>query len=112
MTRTSRSLIHRSVDAMLVVVVILVGIVALINIGGPLLGYRTLLIRGSSMEPAVPLGSLALAATNRPSDDVRPGDIVSFTASNGVVVTHRVVALATILRVVASREAGRGPGPD
>jgi signal peptidase len=92
MARISPRLVRRSIDAMLIAVVALVGVVALISIGGPMLGYRPFLIRGSSMEPAIARGAIALAQEDT-SHGILPGDVVSFTESNGVVVTHRVVAV-------------------
>ncbi len=92
MDRLSPRTVRRSIDVVLAVVVGLVVVVALISVVGPLLGYRPLSIRGSSVEPTVPRGSLVLA-----SEEATPvlavGDVVSFREANGVVVTHRVVAI-------------------
>jgi len=51
-----------------------------------------LVIRGGSMEPALPLGSLV---TIEPvdADDLRTGDIVTVAADNAVLVTHRVTQI-------------------
>lgn len=52
----------------------------------------TFVIRGGSMEPAIPLGSLVVVG---PSADYAVGDVVSLR--NGeAVVTHRVVGVETI----------------
>jgi signal peptidase I len=91
-TRISPRAVRRAIDAILVVLVALVGVVALISVVGPHLGYRPFLIRGSSMEPTIPRGAVALASEDA-TGTVRPGDVVSFTEANGVVVTHRVVAI-------------------
>lgn len=49
----------------------------------------TFVIRGGSMEPSIPLGSLVVLETVAPAE-IRPGDAVTIRADNGVVVTHRV----------------------
>lgn len=84
--------VRRAIDIALVAVVGIVAIVALVSVGGPVLGLRPLVIRGSSMEPTVPRGALVLAAESSAST-VAPGDVVSFREANGVVVTHRIVAI-------------------
>ncbi|HEY4767615.1 MAG TPA: signal peptidase I [Candidatus Limnocylindria bacterium] len=50
----------------------------------------TFIIRGGSMEPAIPLGSL-VSLDFPPANAIRAGDVVTITAENGVVITHRVV---------------------
>jgi len=55
------------------------------------LGYRTYVIHGSSMEPAIEVGSLVVT---RPvsAGDLQVGDVVVFESpSNGVTLTHRIV---------------------
>lgn len=47
-------------------------------------------VRGRSMEPAIPLGSLIRVSAIAPSQ-LEPGDIVTVRADNGVVLTHRLV---------------------
>lgn len=56
----------------------------------PLLGREVFVIRGASMSPTIPLGS-AIIAARTPADRIVVGDVVTFRATNGVVVTHRVV---------------------
>jgi signal peptidase len=55
-------------------------------------GYRTYVIYGSSMEPAIRVGSLVITS---PADkgDIEVSDVVAFRAANGTTVTHRVVAI-------------------
>ena len=57
---------------------------------GPLFGHEVFVIRGTSMSPAIGLGSAIIASRTLPQD-ITPGDIVTFRGTNGVVVTHRVV---------------------
>jgi signal peptidase I len=53
------------------------------------------IVAGSSMEPALPAGSLIRPAGVSPSAIVA-GDVVTARADNGVLVTHRVVRLADL----------------
>ncbi len=55
----------------------------------PATGGTLLIVRGRSMEPSIPLGSLILV---RPIDAAAAsvGDILTVRFDNGVVVTHRV----------------------
>lgn len=48
-----------------------------------------IVIAGRSMEPAVPLGSLAVPSAIEP-EDIVAGDIMTVRADNGVILTHRV----------------------
>jgi len=49
----------------------------------------TFVIQGSSMQPAIPFGSLIVVAPAS-ADAVRVGDVVAIRADNGVVISHRV----------------------
>lgn len=54
-----------------------------------LLGYQIYNIVSGSMEPEIPVGSVAYVADVAP-EDIQDGDIIAFM-SNDSVVTHRVV---------------------
>jgi signal peptidase len=58
-------------------------------------GFRPVAVYSGSMEPSLPVGSLAFVETVR-ADDLRPGDVVTFTHPYrpGELVTHRIVAIA------------------
>ena len=59
----------------------------------PLTGATTLIVAGRSMEPAIPLGSAAVAVLVRAAE-IRVGDVVSVRVDDeSAVVTHRVVRL-------------------
>jgi signal peptidase I len=60
-------------------------------IGVAVVGHLSdaIVIRGASMEPAVPLGSLVMLGSPD-GPPIRGGDIVTVRADNGVLVTHRV----------------------
>ncbi len=61
----------------------------------PLTGHHLIVIRGGSMEPAIPLGSL-VALRPVPADEIRPGDVVTMQLRNDTLVTHRVVRVAEL----------------
>ena len=89
------SLASRLLDAVLLVGVGLVlACVTLIAVG-PLAGHPVLVIRGGSMQPAIPLGALIVLEKGVPAD-LRVGDVISFEATNGTTVTHRVTRLASL----------------
>lgn len=68
----------------------LLGLIGLISLAAFAHFGNAFVIRGGSMAPAIPLGSLVLA-TAVPAEELRPGDAVTIRAENGVLVTHRVV---------------------
>jgi signal peptidase len=104
--------VRRLIDATLVLVVGVVAVVALVSVGGPLIGLRPLIIRGSSMEPTVPRGSLVLAAEET-SPAFVAGDVVSFREPNGVVVTHRIVAIEGVgSREILTTRGDANPAAD
>ena len=74
--------------ATLAIAVLAVGLSARI---GPAIGYELFSIRTGSMEPALPVGSLAVVSARGRAVEV--GDPVAFRLPNGAVVTHRVVEL-------------------
>ena len=55
----------------------------------PLTGHQLFIIIGGSMEPTIPIGSLAVV-TPVDATTLAVGDVVTIRADNGVVVTHRV----------------------
>lgn len=66
--------------------------IALFVRAGPVIGLRPVLIDGGSMRPAIPMGSLLLAATT-PPDGIVVGDVITYRLPSGMVVTHRVRAV-------------------
>jgi signal peptidase len=59
-----------------------------------LAGFDMFVVRGASMEPQIPLGSVILVKPVDPAT-VNAGDIISFRAPNDAVVTHRVLSVVT-----------------
>lgn len=78
----------------LVWIVLLGALFALVGAShlAPALGHETFIIRGGSMEPVIPLGSLIAVGRVQP-ESVAPGDIVTVRSDGGTVVTHRVVSI-------------------
>jgi signal peptidase len=91
MDRTFR-IARRSVDAILVALVTTIALVAVISVVAPFAGLRPFVIRGSSMEPAIPRGALVLA-TDGADRAIVVGDVISFREANGTIVTHRATAV-------------------
>ncbi len=57
-----------------------------------ILGYQTYVIYGSSMEPAIMLGSLIVTKPAK-VDDLQVGDIIAFRSGNETIVTHRITGI-------------------
>ena len=70
----------------------LFALLGLVGVGhlAPHTGHTLVIIRGASMEPAIPLGSL-VAIQPVDAQLVGVGEVVTIRADNGVLVTHRVV---------------------
>ena len=59
----------------------------------PYVGREMFVVRGASMQPAIPVGSVVVVGHVDPAA-ISTGDIVTFRAANETVVTHRVVGVA------------------
>lgn len=88
----SMRLLRRSLLAIwsAMVVVLLVGLLASHAIG--LMGLRPYIIRGGSMEPTIPLGSV-VAVANVSIGDVHAGDVLTMQQPGKPVITHRILRL-------------------
>ena len=72
------------------------GVLCLASLAGShALGVRPLIVAGSSMEPSLPLGSLAVAVET-PVERLVVGDVVSVVRDDGARVTHRLVEVDPI----------------
>ena len=58
----------------------------------PALGRHMYVVRGASMEPAIPLGSVVVVHVVDP-ESVTVGEVVTYRTPQGTVVTHRVTAV-------------------
>ncbi|MEP7158803.1 MAG: signal peptidase I [Chloroflexota bacterium] len=56
-------------------------------------GREMYVVRGASMEPAIPIGSVVLVRPVDPATIVT-GNVITFHAPNGALVSHRVIGLA------------------
>ncbi len=68
-------------------------------------------VRGGSMEPAVPIGAVAIVY-DTPAPAVRVGDVITFQTANGVVVTHRVVDISTADGLAFRTKGDASPATD
>ena len=59
----------------------------------PALGHQVYVVRGASMQPAIPLGSLVVVHPVDPAA-VHVGEVVTFRLPQGTIVTHRVLAIS------------------
>lgn len=67
---------------------VVLALVLVTHVAGPL-GYRIVIIRGSSMTPTIPLGALAFEQPIQ-AGAIAPGDVVTLALPQGTIVTHRV----------------------
>ena len=58
----------------------------------PAFGRQIYVVRGGSMEPAIPLGSVVVVQAVDAAN-VQVGEIVTYRTRQGTVVTHRVTAI-------------------
>lgn len=68
------------------------GALALVAVLGPHVGAELIVIRGRSMEPAIPLGSALLVRTDH--DRLAVGDVATYELPSRTLVTHRVIRVA------------------
>lgn len=70
-------------------------------------GFRPQPVLSGSMEPSVPVGSLAIARTV-PAATMREGDVITFARPNtpGETITHRVVGIERVDGVPVLRTKG------
>lgn len=72
-------------------IVLVFSLVAISHVA-PALGYDLVIIKGPSMEPTIPVGSLAFERQVEIAD-LAPGQVVTFVLPNRVVVTHRITRI-------------------
>jgi signal peptidase I len=86
--------VRRIIDVALLATLILVASLEIVHLAGPIVGYEAVIVRGGSMAPGIPFGSLVLLDHHAKTPVV--GDIVTYTTTRGVTVTHRVIRAATL----------------
>jgi signal peptidase len=78
----------------------------------PVVGRQMYVVRGASMEPTIPIGSVVFVHQVDPTA-VQVGQIVTYQVSNGTVVTHRVIARSETAGVTSFEMKGdANPTPD
>jgi signal peptidase len=84
--------IARLIDLILAAFIALVAATAAIDVILPLAGHPVIIIAGSSMAPAVQMGSIVVEERPDAADAAAPapGDVASFRLASGTTVTHRV----------------------
>ncbi|MDQ3938044.1 MAG: signal peptidase I [Chloroflexota bacterium] len=87
--------VRRTLDLVLVALVVVVVALAVASRVGPMLSWHLLAVRGGSMEPAIPLGAL-IVVDEAGSNHIGVGDVISFRTSNGPLMTHRVIRIADV----------------
>jgi signal peptidase I len=92
MSKITRTAVQRGLGiAWLIMVVLLVGLIVFTQVL-PMLGQTLYVIRGRSMEPAIPIGAMvAVSAVNQ--GDLRVGDIITLRHNASQILTHRIVGL-------------------
>ena len=93
--KTALRMIRWLLDLALIALVgSVLALVVAVNIG-PGAGHQMVVIRGSSMSPAIPLGAIVDITRVQPQD-LRVGDVVTVKSPGGTVYTHRIVRLAAL----------------
>lgn len=87
--------VRRSLDGIrIAVMAVAIAAVAVAHLA-PIVGSQPVVIRGGSMEPSIPSGSLVLLDARDPAE-VAVGDVVTRRTASGTLVTHRVVRVTQI----------------
>lgn len=103
---------RRCLDPLRVTAIGGIALLAVLVHFGPGLGIHPFAIRGSSMAPTIPFGSVVLARETDPAS-IRAGDVVTIRADNGVLITHRVIRVVTDRPDLSFQTQGdANPAPD
>jgi signal peptidase I len=86
--------VRRTVGLVLIALLLFVIGLVCFDVLAPRFGYGVLTIRGASMAPAIPLGSL-VAIDHPGADALSVGDVITIQSSSGTVYTHRITAIDT-----------------
>lgn len=90
LSRTT-AIVRRVLDAVLIALILVVLFGVILGKVVPLTGRQTIIIGGSSMEPAIGVGSAIIVAPVAAAD-LRVGDVVSLRAGDdNALFTHRIV---------------------
>ena len=76
------------------VVLLLLAAVAAVIVLPMVMGFKEMAVLTGSMEPTIPVGSIVYVKTLDDPSQLQPGDICTYTLSDGeTMVTHRVVSV-------------------
>jgi signal peptidase len=98
--------------ALVIVATLLLALIALTHVA-PALGRSLFVVRGASMDPAVPLGSLVIVQRVE-AERIGEGTVVTARGTGSAVVTHRVVRRVgdgSDLRFELKGDANAAPDP-
>jgi signal peptidase I len=86
---------RRILDLVLVLAVVALLAMAALTLAAPVLGARTLVVDGGSMEPSLPRWSYVVTV-RQPTVAYAVGDLITVQNAGRSVYTHRIVRLATL----------------
>lgn len=86
------TLFRRVVMTLWIGLIVLVMLLVAISHVAPALGYQLIIVKGPSMEPAIPMGSLAFEQPVAAAD-LEPGMVVTYVLPTHAVVTHRITRI-------------------
>ena len=92
MSTTLIRTVRRTIGLLLIAFLLFIIGLVTFDILAPRFGYGVLTIRGASMAPAIPLGSL-VAIDHPNTDALAVGDVITIQSASGVVYTHRIAAI-------------------
>ncbi len=89
--KKKRSLIAKAVETALLFTILILGLLVILSERKEILGYKFLVVRSGSMEPAMKTGSLLLIKSNE-NNEYQEGDIVTFgpVSDAKMLITHRI----------------------
>lgn len=82
--------VSRCIDLGLSLILLVIAVFLILHF---IFGITPYITMSGSMEPAIHTGSLCFVNTRAEYSDIEEGDIIAFTNTAGVKVTHRVIAV-------------------
>ena len=90
--KPKRSMVIKGLFVLLFILLAIIVIFAAVLIIPKLLGYKEYRVKSHDMEPELTSGTLIFVKEEDPKD-LKTGDIITYTANDGSVVTHRIVEI-------------------
>lgn len=88
----------------------LIALVALPHVLG-LLDRQMYVVRGASMTPEIPIGAV-IVIREVDARIIQPGDVITFRAGSGTIVTHRVTQVSGGSQLAFSTKGDASQAPD